>query len=116
MSFSVDDVLAAARDLLQDDEKVRYNDVRLIRALNLAISNMRRVRPDIVALWQSIPNYPYTSGTVGGGVLLPVDDQFFDPLVSFVAGWVEMADDEFTIDNRANTLITRFSSQITLGG
>jgi len=115
VSFAVVTIIDRARETLQDLEKDRYSDQRLLDALNMAISSMQRVRPDITALWDVIPDYPYSANNIAG-TLLPVSQQFLEPLVAFVIGWVEVSDDEFATDNRANTLLTRFTAQLMIGG
>lgn len=116
MIFTIDTVANRAREILQDADGDRYSDLRLVEALNLALSTMRRVRPDIPSLWKDIPGFPYTSLSLGQGIVLPVDAQYLEPLVFYVAGYAELADDEFTTDGRANTLLTRFTSQLAMGG
>ena len=116
MIFTIDTVIARAREILQDPLQDRYSNVRLMEALNLGLSAMRRVRPDIPALWEPITGFPFTTSDLGRGLVLPVDAQFLEPLVAYVAGYTELADDEFAVDGRANTLMTRFTAQLTMGG
>jgi hypothetical protein len=116
MSFTIDYVIGRAREILQDDAKDRYSDDRLLNALNIAIASMQRVRPDIPELWSDIVRYPYSGADLGGTTLIPVHQQYMESLVAFVAGWAELADDEFTVDGRASVLMTRFTSQMMMGG
>lgn len=116
MSFTIEYPIARAREILQDLDRQRYPDQTLLDALNIAITSMMRVRPDIVSLQGDIPGFPYDTGSLDGSVLFPVSQQFIEPVVVFVAGWAELRDDEFAVDNRANVLITRFASQLTMGG
>lgn len=114
--FTLEYTLKMARVLLQDAEKERYSDAELLDSLNMAITEMQRIRPDIPALFQPIQGFPWTTTSLNQGNLLPVDGKYFSPLVSFVTGWAELRDDEFATDNRAVTLLTRFQSQLTMGG
>lgn len=115
-AFTIDDVLYQVRNMLQDQEKERYTDTHLLSSLNTAVSDMRRIRPDIVALQGVVPNYPFNTSHLNQGVRVPVDDMYYGPLISFVVGWTELADDEFTVDNRAATLLARFTNQLVAGG
>lgn len=116
MAITLDQLAEQARFLLKDADKVRYPDDILAGALNVAITDMMRIRPDIVSLNGTITGFPYDGGSLSSGLALPVDDQFFGPLIAFVVGWVELVDDEFAVDNRAVTLLTRFQNQLVMGG
>ena len=101
---------------LHDSEKVRYTDLHLLAALNTAVGEIRRVRPDIADIQVDIPNFPYVGNSINDGTRVPVDDMYYGPIISFVVGWAELIDDEFTVDGRANTLLTRFTQQLVAGG
>ncbi len=116
MSFPIDQVVVNARAILQDPLGDRYAEQRYVDALNMALAEMQRIRPDIPALFAADPGFPYALTDLDQGIQLPVDGKYLSPITAFVAGWIELADDEFTVDNRAATLLTRFGSQLTMGG
>lgn len=116
ISFTLDDTLYQARNMLHDVNKERYTDTHLLSCVNTAVGELKRIRPDIISLQGAISNYPYTMQNLGIGEKLPTDDMFYGPLISFVVGWAELIDDEFTVDNRAATLLARFTTQLTAGG
>ena len=116
MAFTIDTVVSRAREILQDAEKDRYADQRLVDGLNLAITDMMRIRPDIPSLQTTIPNFPYKAADLGQSVLVPFNQKYMSPVVAYVAGWVELADDEFAVDNRAVSLLMRFQTQLVVGG
>lgn len=114
MPRTVQDVLTQARALLQDTrDPTRYADAELVRNLDEAISEARRLRPDLfvgrirdgVAL---LTGKPLTTP-------LPIDDMLFTATVNYVVGRAEIRDDQFTTDGRAVTLITMFQGAL-LGG
>lgn len=115
-SLTVNDILYQARLILQDTAAERYSDTNLLFALNFAISDMRRIRPDIIALQGTVQDFPFNTTQLAQNVRVPVDDMYYAPLVAFVAGWAELADDEHVDSTRAGSLLQRFASQLMLGG
>ena len=105
----VSDVLANVRDILQDnDPQKRYSDDSLIRGLNLAIMEVRRVRPDyfIGTYHQSTVQYSKTTSEI------QLPETCFPSLVKYVAGWAELRDDEYTTDGRAAALLQAFATDL----
>ena len=104
MARTVADVFAQARGLLQDRRvPYRYPDADLLACLNEAISETQRLRPDLF-VGRAAAGTPLLTTTD----TLPIHDMFFSPLVSFVAGRIELRDDTFTNDGRASSLVTMF--------
>jgi hypothetical protein len=116
MSFSLASVLRQVRTIIQDEDGERYTNQQLIDALNMAIAEMKRIRPDITSLHGTVTGYPFSVGDANDRVLLPVDDEYLAPVVGFISGWVELSDDEFTVDSRASQLLQRFQTQLVAGG
>jgi hypothetical protein len=109
--FYARDVLDHARDILQDHDEDRYTNESLIRCLNAALTELRRLRPDF---W--IGRYYEASIAVTvetDEIQLPVF--MFSPLVDFVAGRAELRDDEFTTDGRAVALMAMFKQAVGAG-
>lgn len=116
MAYSLDSILRQARTIIQDQDKERYSDQQLLDGVNVALGEMKRIRPDILTLQATLSNFPYGPQQLNAGVSLPVDDMFIGPVVGFVSGWAELSDDEFTVDSRASQLLQRFQSQLLVGG
>jgi len=119
MAWTVDQVVNEARRILQDENAItgyRYTDDHILTALNGGLGEVRRIRPDlfILSLTDDLP--VYVAADITAQTPLPIHDMFTMPLVSYVAGWIELADDEFTVDNRAVSLLTRFTQQLVMGG
>lgn len=112
MDYTLDQIVADARAILQDQDADRYADQRFITAINLALSTMRSARPDITSIRNTIQDFPYTTIDLGMDKVLPLSHQFAPAVVSYVAGWVELADDEFTVDGRAAMLLSNFSASL----
>lgn len=110
---TISDVLDLSRDLLQDTATpYRYSDERLIRTLNSAMRETFRVRPDLFL----DDSYVLTTYTISDlATTFPIEDQYFNPVVEFIVGFIELADDEFTLDGRAATLLTAYRNQL-IGG
>jgi len=111
MARTVGEAIAQAREILQDEESVsyRYSDADLYSYLNNAISNVRRVRPDLFIYGEVLPSFTTTDGASD----FPLPETYFQGSVYFIAGIAELRDDEFAVDNRAMTLITRFNQVLT---
>ena len=106
--MQVQALVDTVRDFLQDADKTRYSDASLIRALNLAILDVRRLRPDyfIGMYYTETPVY----SSVTDQLLVP--DQLFPALVKYVTGLAEMRDDEYTADGRASVFLKAFSTDL----
>jgi hypothetical protein len=107
----VSDLMAAVRDVLQDDDADRYSDARLLRGLNLGILDLRRVRPDHFIGRYSEPTWQASALTD----VFPLPEVVVPSLVKYVSGWVELADDEYTQDGRAAGLLSAFRTDLGLG-
>lgn len=112
MAFTPNDVIATARDLLQDtvNGPYRFSTDSLIRAFNMAIPEARRIRPDL--FFASLDTLPVvTTGNLA--TPLALNDQYKTAFVMFLVGFAELRIDQFTNDNRAMTMMARFSSMLT---
>lgn len=112
---TVGDYKAAARTLLQDTyagsggASYRYSDASLLEALNLAIGEVARLRPDLLfkLLRNGVPYYSNDLTTVD------LDARYATSLLMFITGWAQLRDQEEGQDQRAAGLITKFGQQLT---
>lgn len=108
---TVQDYLDRARALLLDTvQPYRYSNVDLIEALNLAILEARRIRPELFSkqFRSSLPDFN------AGGLNAQVD---IDPMVRsaflyYMAGHAQLRDDENNQDGRAALFLNKFTSQL----
>lgn len=115
MAKTVSDAVTSARVILQDqDTPYRYSDEELVNYLNDALLEARKIRPDLFrAYWGTDTAFPeFTTADIASGTLIPIDNMFYNPLTYFMAGSAELRDDEFTVDNRAVTLMNQFSTKM----
>jgi hypothetical protein len=106
--MKVADIIAGVRDIIQDLDTTRYKDDSLIRAINQAVLEIRRVRPDYFIGAYHVPVTQYSALT--SEIQLP--ETCMPSLVKYVAGWAELRDDEYTTDGRAAALLTAFTTDL----
>jgi hypothetical protein len=101
--------VANARVLLQDRvEPYRYETDQLVAALNIALQDARRIRPDLF-----IPNYTipvYSPADMAAVIVFP--DFYLSALLYFVVGFAQMMDQEDTSDARASALLGTFTAKL----
>ncbi len=83
----------------------RYEDDELLAAMNMAMLEARRIRPDLfVTRWGSdVPYFDAVSGTP-----VPIEPQFRMAFVFAVSAFVLMRDDEDVQDARVNSFFGKF--------
>jgi hypothetical protein len=120
---TIDDVLTEVRYLLNDvgvaGSPFRFSQAVLLQLLNTALREVYTLRPDAVIgnFTQGILTYSSTTtyllADLGTNIAFPFDERhFFAPVVAYVAGKAELADDEFVDTNRAMTLLQAFRVQL----
>lgn len=108
---TVREVLDDARAVLLDTiEPYRYSDVDLVRALNMGVMEMRRLRPDLLRLYfrASLPSF----AAADLDALVPIAEEYRPALVYYVCGRAHMRDDEVTNDGRAAAFLNKFTAQL----
>lgn len=135
MAKTYADIISESRDLLQDSRvPYRYTAETLLAALNRAMQELGRIRPD--AFWDRfdtdtsdiiVPEVVDTDpdpdddteevDVVEDGEVALTDDidfspQFLSALVYYVVASAEIRDDEYTDDGRASMLMAQFKQQI----
>jgi hypothetical protein len=106
---TVADYLAQARVLVQDTVvPYRYPDADFIFALNAAVLEARRLRPDIflTLLDSTVPAY-----TVPGDAV-SIDVQYQLPFLFYMAGYVGIRDAEATQEARAVEFMSLFKAKL----
>jgi hypothetical protein len=111
---TVSDYITDARTLLLDTiSPFRYDDKSLLIALNLALMEGRRVRPDLFVYKHGnrVPHYDSVSGAV-----VPIEPQFRKAFVYGLASHALARDQEDVQDQRSNAFMQVMMSILTGGG
>lgn len=107
---TVQDYVAAARTLLQDAvEPYRYDDSNFVDALNFALLQARLLRSDLF-MGRAPDSFAANDDTA-----VTMDVQYRMALVYFVAGHVQLQDEEDTQDSRAAAFLQKFTA-LLVGG
>lgn len=109
---TVADYITGARRLLLDETApYRYADTDLMDALNYAMLEARRMRPDLfLPDPSSITMYTATGDTV------VMDMQYRMAVLFYICGHMQLIDTEDTADARASAFMARFLTQMTALG
>jgi len=106
---TVQDFVTQARILLQDTvQPYRYPDADILSALNIALLESRRLRPDWWVDSSSVPSYAVVDSTSVG-----VDEQYRTAVLFYVVGFVQLRDQEEDTDRRAASLLNKFTGILT---
>jgi hypothetical protein len=107
-------LLAEARGLLNDVVPIsgapRFTDAELIDIANEAILEIRSKRPDAWLTWGLRKPIPAYTMPAAASVVLPIEDQFYSPLLFYVVGRAELVEDTFADNGRAITLMGKFNT------
>jgi hypothetical protein len=99
MARTVAQAVAAARIILNDTDAAgyRYTDSELTDRVTDALNAIRNRRPDLfIGSWGSLT-------TASGD--MPLNEQFFTPVVNYVVGMSELKDDEHVLSGRAKVMV-----------
>lgn len=109
---TVGDVVSQARVLLQDTEtgNYRWSDADLYGALNEGLLETRKLRPDFYRGLVATPQYATTDGNVS----IAYPEEYRPALIYYVAGKIQLQDDEATDDDRAVKFLQAFSGKLTM--
>lgn len=110
-SWKVTNYVNYARTLLQDtvDSPYRYSTTDLVRSLNIALGEMRKLRPDLFPGG----DFPIFDGAGNDTDVVPVDAMYFMPIVMFMVGYAQLRDDEEVQDQRAAAFLAIFQAKLT---
>ncbi len=107
MAFTtVGDIITQVRVLLQDMDAdgYRYDEPSLYQALNEALLETQRTRPDFYRGMAAIPQYAPSDAAA----TLAYPDGYKPALVDYVCGRAQLRDAEESTDQRASVFITAF--------
>lgn len=121
---TLDDAVAEIREIINDSNVAfgRFTNAQVLQKLNTALRETYRYRPDawignfvqgVFSNKSPLPTYDITDLGLLPPTPWPIDDRlFFSPVVFYVAGMLDITDDEFSDDGRAVTLLTAFRNQL----
>jgi hypothetical protein len=109
---TVQDFVTSARRVLQDTiTPYRYADADMIEALNIAVLEARRVRPDLfLDNFDALPSYTALSDPV------LIEPMYKPAFVYYLIGRMEVRDDEAASDSRAGQFLNKFLGQLLTVG
>jgi hypothetical protein len=112
---TVKDYIDEARVILQDvASPQRYSDAEMIRELNLAILEARRLRPDLFLGYSKKNPYPSFSNLTD---VVPFEEFYRQSITYYLIGKCTLRDEEDTDDKRGASFVQKFTGQlITLPG
>lgn len=109
MSLStVAQLVDEARVLLLDTvAPYRYADSELIRILNIAVLEARRLRPDLfLSSFAALPSFTTLADP------FPIEPMYRPTFVYYLVGRAQLREDEATQDARASVLMNKFVAQL----
>lgn len=110
---TVQDYIDRARVLLQDgNSPYRHSDDEFTQALNAAVLESRRIRPD---MWVETADTALPYFTAVGNDTTAIDPQYRMAFLYYIIGHIQAKDEEDTQDARAASFLERFVSQLTVG-
>ena len=120
--FTVADYVNAARVALQDlIPPYRYPDDTIVNALNAAMFEMSRIRPDLfldLKYQRSLRKGDLNEGVPGLFVattqtdVVPVPSKYRQPVQWYIEGLAQLIDVTDTQDQRAQAFLTKFQQQL----
>lgn len=112
---TVGQYLKETRHLLQDEiVPYRYPDEDIVDALNIGLMEAKRLRADLFLPLFEIPWLDPTKTSPGTDLdkKITLDPMYRSALVYYAVGRMQLRDDESTTDQRAASLITKFTAQL----
>lgn len=118
---TIDDAFTEARAIVNDSDKERFTDTLVMLKFNTALREVYRYRPDSLignfgqGVFSRNPQLTYTVADDLAqipAVDFPVDEVYFSPVTFYIAGLLDLSDDEFADDNRAMMLLTSFRAML----
>jgi hypothetical protein len=119
MAYAIGDLVTMCRNMVNDTieegstPSFRYSNQEFMDAFNDAFIQARAKRPDAflaIGLRAALPYYTVTDVT--NNTAFPLDPMFFPAFMFYMCGRIELKEDTFSDDNRAVTLMNKFTSQL----
>lgn len=108
---TVADYITETRALMQDEVvPYRYPDASIVGALNIAIGDAYRIRPDMWLNYYDIALPSYSSGTPGATVDIP--QGYRQAFVYFIVAFCQLRDQEDVQDARSSVFMNKFTNQL----
>jgi hypothetical protein len=122
MAKTLDNLVDEVRLMLKDRRvPYRWTQTDILESINSAFREMKRLRPDVfVGCCGESPSGTLPSfvaadlGLSPNPTPFPVDEIFFMATVFYAVGKLQLGDEEFTLDNRAMSLLAGFR-QLMMG-
>lgn len=108
MSRTVAEVLTSSDGTLSDADRIRYTEPERIGFVTDALNTIKNVRPDLF-----LGQYGTSIGPLALGDPLPIEDQFFRPVVDYVIARCETKDEEHVVSARAELMATFVTGFLT---
>jgi hypothetical protein len=120
--FQVSDYLSATRFALQDlISPYRYTDDNIVQALNAAMYEISRIRPDLFLDLKY--QQPLRRGDTGEGIpslfvstrttdMVPIPSKYRLPVQWYMEGLLQLTDVTDTQDQRAQAFLAKFQQQL----
>lgn len=128
--------VVSARNRMQDRvEPYRYSDWQIVDALNVALQETQRVRPDIfldLKYQQKLQPNDLDDGFLSGyyntsdiafdtggdydvtdGALVPIPSAYNDPIIWYIGAHLQFLDIDDTQDQRGIAFLTKFIQRLT---
>lgn len=122
--FQVQDYVGATRLQLQDlVAPYRYDDYQVVAALNSAMCEVSRLRPDMFLDMKYQKNVPCDGSTYGDMVpaplsadaqtmTVPIPSLYWPAIIWYMSGYLQAYDVEDTQDQRAQVLMGKLASRM----
>lgn len=109
---TVADYILEARTLLMDTRPTlqRYSDTDIVGALNIALQEAYRIRPELFMKIVSFDVPMYAAGTPSA--VVDVEMGYKQTMIYYMIGRLQLRDSEDTTDQRAGALMQKFVGQL----
>lgn len=108
MARTVAEVITSAKATLNDADAIRYPEPEQIGFVVDALNMVKNARPDLF-----LGRFGVSFGTLTSASALPLDEQFFRPIVDYVIARCETKDDEHVNNARAELMAKFVTGYLT---
>lgn len=111
MARTVGSCIQNARVILQDlQQPFRVSDDEMYSIFSNAVTEARRLRPDLFFASLRSPLLEYTSANATDA--FPVDEQYYRAFVDYIVSEAETRNEEYTTDARAAAMLALFTQRL----